>query len=418
MLFEVIMMKQFRTILKFELKDFFTDKKFVGFTLILALIIAVVMFFPRFSGSISISDEPVQDMNQDLPIMLVHSANEEHGEIVKQSFQTVFFGYKVTLYSGEASDLEEKVISGEAACAFAVSGLDSYTYYVNDLSMYDSNTAHANDAMSIYAMVQSGMTYEEAARILSGAVHQEIVTLGKDQTNNFFYTYIMIMVLYMAILLYGQMVASNVASEKSSRAMELLVTSAKPVSMMFGKVIASCLAGLTQLTVIFGTAFVSFNLNRYYWDDGGIMASIFDMPLELLLYMLLFFVLGFFIYAFMYGAIGSTVSKLEDIGTSVMPITILFVAAFIVVMMALSSGEVNTPLVKACSFIPFTSPMAMFVRIVMSTVPWYEILTSVVILIASVIAVGYFAAKIYRMGVLLYGNKPGFGNIIKMLRKK
>jgi len=412
------MMKQFRTILKFELKDFFTDKKFVGFTLILALIIAVVMFFPRFSGSISISDEPVQDMNQDLPIMLVHSANEEHGEIVKQSFQTVFFGYKVTLYSGEASDLEEKVISGEAACAFAVSGLDSYTYYVNDLSMYDSNTAHANDAMSIYAMVQSGMTYEEAARILSGAVHQEIVTLGKDQTNNFFYTYIMIMVLYMAILLYGQMVASNVASEKSSRAMELLVTSAKPVSMMFGKVIASCLAGLTQLTVIFGTAFVSFNLNRYYWDDGGIMASIFDMPLELLLYMLLFFVLGFFIYAFMYGAIGSTVSKLEDIGTSVMPITILFVAAFIVVMMALSSGEVNTPLVKACSFIPFTSPMAMFVRIVMSTVPWYEILTSVVILIASVIAVGYFAAKIYRMGVLLYGNKPGFGNIIKMLRKK
>jgi len=418
MLFEVIMMKQFRTILKFELKDFFTDKKFVGFTLILALIIAVVMFFPRFSGSISISDEPVQDMNQDLPIMLVHSANEEHGEIVKQSFQTVFFGYKVTLYSGEASDLEEKVISGEAACAFAVSGLDSYTYYVNDLSMYDSNTAHANDAMSIYAMVQSGMTYEEAARILSGAVHQEIVTLGKDQTNNFFYTYIMIMVLYMAILLYGQMVASNVASEKSSRAMELLVTSAKPVSMMFGKVIASCLAGLTQLTVIFGTAFVSFNLNRYYWDDGGIMASIFDMPLELLLYMLLFFVLGFFIYAFMYGAIGSTVSKLEDIGTSVMPITILFVAAFIVVMMALSSGEVNTPLVKACSFIPFTSPMAMFVRIVMSTVPWYEILASVVILIASVIGVGYFAAKIYRMGVLLYGNKPGFGNIIKMLRKK
>lgn len=418
MLFKEVMMKQFRTILKFELKDFFTDKKFVGFTLILALIIAVVMFFPRFEGVFSSSEDTTPDITGNRPIMLVHSANEEHGEVVRQSFQNMFFGYEVKLYPGEASDLEEKVISGEAACAFAVSGLDSYTYYVNDLSMYDSNTAIANDAMSMYAMVQRGMSYEDAAKILSGAVQQEIITLGKDQTNNFFYTYIMIMVLYMAILLYGQMVASGVASEKSSRAMELLVTSAKPVSMMFGKVIASCLAGLTQLTVIFGTAFICFNLNRSYWDANGIVASIFDMPLELLLYMLLFFVLGFFIYAFMYGAIGSTVSKLEDISTSVLPITIMFIAAFMVVMMALGSGEVNTPLVKACSFIPFTSPMAMFVRIVMSTVPWYEILASVVILIASVVAVGYFAAKIYRMGVLLYGNKPGFGNIIKMLRKK
>lgn len=411
-------MKQFRTILKFELKDFFTDKKFVGFTLILALIIAVVMFFPRFEGVFSSTEEPTPDITGNRPIMLVHSDVKKDATMVLKSFQSVFWGYEVVHFAGDAVDLEESVRSGKASCAFSVSGQDSYTYYVNDLSLYDGNTEIAGDAMRMYAMVKGGMTFEEAATILFGAYEQETVTLGKDQTNNFFYTYIMIMVLYMAILLYGQMVASNVATEKSSRAMELLVTSADPVSMMFGKVIASCLAGLTQLTVVFGTAFVSFNLNRAYWDEGGIVASIFDMPLELLLYMLLFFMLGFFIYAFMYGAIGSTVSKLEDIGTSVMPITIMFIAAFMVVMMALGSGEVNTPLVKACSFIPFTSPMAMFVRIVMSTVPWYEIMTSVVILIASVIAVGYFAAKIYRMGVLLYGNKPGFGNIIKMLRKK
>lgn len=411
-------MKQFRTILKFELKDFITDKKFVGFTLILSLIIAVVMFFPRFEGIFSSSETETQDMSQNRrPIMLVHSENKEHGEVVRTSFQHVFFGYEVKLWQGNTDDLKNKIVSGDAACAFSVSGTDSYTYFINDRSLYDNNTSLADDAMSMYAMVIRGMTFKEAADILSGAVQQETVTLGKDQTNNFFYTYIMIMVLYIAIMLYGQIVASSVASEKSSRAMELLVTCAKPVSMMFGKVVAACLAGLMQLAVVFGTAFVSFNLNRSYWDANGIVASLFDMPLELLLYMLLFFMLGFFIYAFMYGAIGSTVSKLEDISTSVMPITMLFIAAFLVVMTALSSGEVNTPLVKACSFIPFTSPMAMFLRIVMSSVPWYEILASGVILIASVIAVGYFAAKIYRMGVLLYGNKPGFSNIIKMLRK-
>lgn len=411
-------MKQFRTILKFELKDFFHDKKFVGITLVLALIIAVVMFFPRFEGLFGGAEEPAEP-SDNLPIMLVHTEKGENAPLVLKSFQSVFSGYyDVLLFNGDTEILEKYVREGNVACAFVVSGLDSYTYYVNDLSMYDGNTEYADDAMRMYAMVKGGMTFEQAETVLFGVFQQETVTLGKDQTNNFFYTYIMIMVLYMAIMLYGQLVASNVASEKSSRAMELLVTSAKPVSMMFGKVIASCMAGLTQLTVVFGTAFVSFNLNRSYWDGNGIVSSIFDMPLELLLYMLLFFVLGFFIYAFMYGAIGSTVSKLEEIGTSVMPITMLFVAAFIVVMMALSSGEVNTPLIKACSFIPFTSPMAMFVRIVMSTVPWYEIAASVAILVVSVVAVGYFAAKVYRMGVLLYGNKPGFANIIKMLRKK
>ena len=275
-------MKQFRTILKFELKNFFADKKFVGFTLVLALIIAGVMFFPRFESLFSSSSGENRIPAENRPIMLVHSDVEEDAPTVLKSFQSVFWGYEVVHFAGDAVDLEESVRSGRASCAFLILEQDSYTYYVNDLSLYDGNTEIAGDAMRMYAMVKGGMTFEEAATVLFGAYEQETVTLGKDQTNNFFYTYIMIMVLYMAILLYGQMVASNVATEKSSRAMELLVTSADPVSMMFGKVIASCLAGLTQLTVVFGTAFVSFNLNRAYWDDGGIVASIFDMPLELL----------------------------------------------------------------------------------------------------------------------------------------
>jgi ABC-2 type transport system permease protein len=82
--------------------------------------------------------------------------------------------------------------------------------------------------------------------------------------------------------------------------MELLITSAKPVSMMFGKVIASCLTGLIQLVCVFGSSFLFFNLNRSYWGENAVINSIFNMPAELLVYMLLFFVLGFFIYAFLF----------------------------------------------------------------------------------------------------------------------
>ena len=132
--------------------------------------------------------------------------------------------------------------------------------------------------------------------------------------------------------------------------------------------------------------------------------------------MLIFFVLGFLIYAFLFGAIGSTATKL-DINTSTMPLMFLFIIAFMVVMFSMTSGEIDNILMKVCSFIPFTSPMAMFTRIAMSTVPWYEIVISISILVGSVIGVGVLSAKIYRVGVLLYGTTPKLGAIMKAVWK-
>ncbi|MBQ8284341.1 MAG: ABC transporter permease [Clostridia bacterium] len=227
----------------------------------------------------------------------------------------------------------------------------------------------------------------------------------------------MIFALYMVILLYGQMVSTNVASEKSSRAMELLVTSAKPTNMMFGKVLASCIAGFSQLVLVFGSAILFYNINKANLTNP-IISSIFNIPIDLFIYMIIFFVLGFLIYAFMFGAIGSTVSKLEDINTSVMPITYLFVIAFLVVVFSMSSGSIDNTAMLICSYIPFTSPMAMFTRIAMSTVAWYEIAISIAVLIGSTIGIGILSAKIYRVGVLLYGMKPKLGEVLKTVFKK
>jgi ABC-2 type transport system permease protein len=158
-------------------------------------------------------------------------------------------------------------------------------------------------------------------------------------------------------------------------------------------------------------------MNSSYWGENGTVSSIFNIPPGLLGYMLLFLVLGFFLYAFLYGAIGSTASKLEDINTSVMPITMLFIIAFIVVMSCMGGSNVDNLVMVVCSYVPFTSPMAMFARIAMSTVPAYEIVISVAILAASVCGVGVLSAKIYRVGVLLYGTSPKLGEILKMVKK-
>lgn len=412
-------MKQFGKILTFELKHFFKNKIFVGVTIFLVAAIAAVMFFPRIIALFETED--TSDSPAELSVMLVKADDPAQADMVKQAFAAALAGYDVQITDESNDIIKDKITSGDAECAFVMTDAVSYTYYVNNLSMYDRNTEIANRVLQqIYqmnAMIDGGMTVEQATDVMNIQISSQVEDLGKNQMESFFYTYIMIFALYMVILLYGQMVATNVATEKSSRAMELLITSAKPTSMMFGKVLASCLAGFIQLVVVFGSALLFYNLNKSYWGNNMIIDSIFNIPPGLFVYMLVFFILGFLIYAFLYGAVGSTASKLEDINTSVMPITILFVVAFIVIMISMSSGNVDNTIMKVCSFIPFTSPMSMFTRIAMSTVPWYEIAISIAILVGSTVGIGLLSAKIYRVGVLMYGTTPKISNIIKAVWK-
>ncbi len=412
-------MKQFLKIFNFELKYYLKNKIFVGVTVFLVLLIGAVMFFPGISTLFK--NDNGSGVDYELPTMLINADNIDSGIPALEIFSAAFSDYDVSLTSDSTAEIKNKIHSGEVECAFVITGDTSYTYYVENLSMYDTNTVIADEVLQklyqISAMVTSGITAEQADEIMAIEINGKTENLGTDQMQNFFYTYIMIFALYMVILLYGQMVATNVATEKSSRAMEVLITSAKPTSMMFGKVLASCLAGLMQLIAVFGSALLFFNLNRSYWGDNEIISSIFDMPPQLFAYMLIFFVLGFLVYAFMFGAVGSTASKLEDINTSVMPITMLFIIGFFIVVFSLSSGDIDTFLMQICSYIPFTSPMAMFTRIAMSNVAWYEITASIAILAASVAGIGVISAKIYRVGVLLYGTTPKISSILKSVLK-
>ena len=413
-------MKQFKTILRFELKNYFKNKTFVGITLFLVLAITVVMFLPRIT-SLFDSDDADAVNDGDKAVMLVKPSAKELEELVGTTFAASFPDYDVKVTDEDEDTVKQKITDGEVECAFVMTGMDSYVYYVENMSLYDANADIAREALTqvwrTNALMAGGLSAEEAVDIMSFTVTGEAVSLGKNQMDNFFYTYIMIFALYMVVLLYGQMVSTSVATEKSSRAMEVLITSAKPVAMMFGKVIAACLAGLIQLVAVFGSAMVFYKINEDYWGDNPIITSIFDIPADQLVYMLIFFVLGFLIYAFLYGAIGSTASKLEDINTSVMPLTFVFIIAFIVVITSMSGGDVNNLAMRICSYIPFTSPMAMFTRIAMSSVPLYEIIISIGILIASVVGVGVVSAKIYRVGVVLYGTPPKLSAIIKAVKK-
>lgn len=414
-------MKQFLKILKFELLGYLKNKVFVGITIFLVFAIAISMFIPNIIAFFQTTEQEVDP--DKLPKMVITSNSEELSATIQAYFTEAFTDYNVTTSTSTLDEIKSDIIDNKINCAFVMEDNFSYTYYVNNLSINDTNTLVANEILQeVYRLNtisnSSDLTPEQTAQILAFQVEGQTETLGKDQAKNFFYTYIMIFALYMVILLYGQMVATNVASEKSSKAMEVLVTSAKPTSMMFGKVSASCIIGLGQLIAVFGSALLFYNINKSAWGTNILIQSIFNIPLDLFIYLLVFFVLGFLIYAFMYGAIGSTATKLEDVNTSIMPITFLFIIAFFIIIFSMTSGSIDNVAMVVCSYIPFTSPMAMFTRIAMSSVAWYEILISIVILILSTIGIGFLSAKIYRVGVLHYGESSKLSNILKSVFTK
>lgn len=413
-------MKQFGTILNFELKEYLKNKAYIITTVVMVALLAVVMFIPTLLSNIDFGSSSSK------PKPALVSVSDTMPSSIKKELEdtitTVFPGNEFTFTTDSSDKIKEQIENGDVEFAFVFGdNISQYTYYVNDLKMTDNNTSILDDSLNelihTHAFEKNGISAAEAGRIMSTRVSSTTENLGQNQAQNFFYTYAMIMALYMVIAMYGQMIASHVAAEKDSRVMELLIATASPTSMMFAKVIASCLAGLLQLTVIFGSSILFFHLSSMSSSMSVIFASFFDIPVHLLVYMLVFFLLGYLIYAFLFGAVGSTVSRIEDLSTAIAPLTMVFVGAFMIVIFSMSNGEVNNGLMVFASYFPLSSPMAMFTRIAMSNVPAYEIAISIGILLVSVWLFGKLAAKIYRTGVLLYGTKPKLSTLIKQVIK-
>nr|MCR4944497.1 ABC transporter permease [Clostridium sp.] len=263
-------------------------------------------------------------------------------------------------------------------------------------------------------LTSKGINAEEIESLFNMPINSDIQVLGKDSVSNYAYTYGLIFIIYIVVLTYGQLIATSVTSEKSNRAIEVLVTSASTNSLIFGKVIAGAIASLIQVGIIISSGLISYKFNSDAWDNK--LDMVFDIPSEVLLCFAVFGVLGFLFYSFIFGTLGALVSKTEDISKSVMPITMIFVVIFMLVMINLTNTDGTV--VKILSYIPFSSLIAMFTRSAMGTVATVEILISLAILIASTIVTGLLASKIYRRATLMYGNPIKLTKALKWIKKQ
>ena len=409
-------MKQFFTVFKFEFINFIKNKIFVGLTLVLAIVIAIVTFFPRLADGKDISLNFGDDT---IPSLLI--VNNSGDETLTDALKSALVDYEITVEKYDLEKAKELVTNEEYKIAIVIDSPLKYNYVVDNLGLYDTTSYIIDELLlSSYKMnylANAGLSNEEIDEFSSAFVTSESIIVGQDQTQSFFHAYLLMMVLYMAVLIYGQLVAQSVATEKSSRAMELLITSANPKSLIFGKVIGTGVAGLAQITVLLLWGVICIVINKEYLADNEVMSMFMSISPSVIVYTVVFFVLGFGLYAFLNGAMGSMASKLEDVGTLTMPVMFTFIVSFVITIAFMSADNIDNPFINILSYIPFTAPMAMFARICMGTASHLEALASIVILIISIYGVGRLAVAIYRIGILMYGKPPKFNEIARALKK-
>jgi len=242
-------------------------------------------------------------------------------------------------------------------------------------------------------------------------------TEGTSGMGAFIIAYILAFILYMVITLYGVAVMRSVVTEKTSRVMELMVAAVKPRSLMAGKILGVGAAGLIQITVwlAMGAITLAYRETILGWfgasgGGGGLPPLAFTEVAVVLLY----FVIGFFFYSAMYAAVGAMVSSEQDTQQVQMPVTMLLVIG--VLCLQVVSNAPRGDAATIMSNVPLWSPMLMPMRYVLGGATLGEVAISLGILIVSTLLVVRAAAKIYRVGVLMYGKRPSMRELVRWLR--
>lgn len=422
-------MKKFLTVYEFELMSYLKNKSFVVTTIVLAVLLFGVMFLPRVfdisdmlgiestkTEAVSGEDTNAEDTG-DVEAATGLGLVDEQGVFADVTVLEQAFGKDVTFQvMKNEKELKRAVEQEDVAAGFDVKDDLHYEYYVLNREMFDENQAIFEEVLSMMHQQrfceEQGIDYASFMAEYNAPVDCTEQILGKDAEDNYWYCYALVIVIFMMIILYGVMVATSVTVEKSNRSIEVLVTSIDAKYLLFGKVFAGATAAIVQLGLILAAVLGGYGMNHTFWGDA--LDMVLDIPGEVLAAFAVFGIGGFLFYAFLYGAMGALVSKTEDINKTAGTLQMAIMLVYFVVLFQLQNPD--GIVMKVCSFLPFSSYSAMFVRIGMGTVAMWEIVVSAVILFASIFGVGWLAAKIYRMGTLRYGNPIKLSTALKNMK--
>lgn len=342
--------------------------------------------------------------------------------------------YKLKLEQGNSQQLEQQVKAGKLSVLVVIDrGADQKLHF----KYYTSNTDSIDpDQSAVQAMAQQIAILDRANQLhLTPQQTQDLfapVTLdvvktqqdarsGTDLAIGMITAFIGVILIFVTVFMYGIQVANGVAEEKGNRIIEILVNATTPFQLMVGKVIGIGAVGLTQMAALTVTGILFLLLqhplqNALGIGQTGITIALAGVSIPLLLLVFVFFILGFLLYATLFAAVGALVSRQEEVSSAATPLTWLFMIGYIVSLYGATTASAIW--FKILSFIPFFTPTVMLVRVgTMSAAPW-EIGLSILLMIAGIFVCAWVAARIYRLGILMYGQRPNMKEIIRMIRSK
>jgi ABC-2 type transport system permease protein len=223
-----------------------------------------------------------------------------------------------------------------------------------------------------------------------------------------------------AIALYGNIVAAGVAEEKTSRVMELLVNAATPFQLLIGKIVGIGAACLTQMSCVVAVGIVALLLQSpiqaalFSTKGSGFLQVLTNISVPFYLFFLIYFLLDFFMYAALYAGLAAMVRRQQEVQSAVLVPQLLVTIGFYIVYLGVAFPDRTS--IKVLSYIPVFTPTLMLDRLALGTVAWWEPVVTIGLMLVTIFVCIWIAARLYRHGVLMYGQRPGLGQLVKLVR--
>ncbi len=403
-------------VFKFELQSIFNRKSVRVVTVIMAIVFFAATCIPTV---LTFFEDKTPDDTENPIVDLERSGIVLMGEDLTKADLVVFIGDKVEFYTDE-STLRKAVEEGKIDSGFVISSVTSFKTILKNKDMMNFTSDMVSYILTTIKternLVLAGIDPEKVKEASNVKIVSTEEILGKDANQSFLISYILMFAVYMLVIMYGSFVSTSVAREKDNRTMEILITSTKPDALIVGKVLANGVAGLVQFAFIFSVALIGYFLNQASFPEVINQMLFGSLTWDAILVFLIFTSLGYLLYLFVYASLGSLVSKLEDVSSSVSVVTLLFMVAYLMANLGLNMP--NSLIIKIASYFPFTAILSMPIRYFLTQVSIIELLISLAIMAITTWSLAIFSIRIYRFGSLSYGNKMSLIKAMKAIFSK
>ncbi len=401
-------------------KEYFERVKSIGFILSTVLIpvlfssvilvpVAIQFFTAKSDSNIAIIDQTGKlqryifdalDSSKNIKLVVANFADENERQVL--------------IKDTDAGKLTGYIIVKRDSAGKHIATYTSRT--VTDFTLNSTLARALRAAVNRFTLKEKGFADAEIAAIEKPIEFQTQKLSGEKEKNDsglsqYLLSIIMVMLIYGTMLTYGVFVMMSVIEEKSSKVMEVMVSSVKPFDLMLGKIIGIGLVALTQYAIWIAAALAFSGAS---FRASSTMQMSLDISPLLSLYFIVYFLLGYLIYSTLYAAVGSAFENQQDAQSLTTPITLLIIVPMITLSLVLNKPD--APISVVLSMVPFFAPILMMARTASADVPFWQIALSWALMIGTFYVALLIGAKIYRVGVLMYGKKPSLAEIVKWVR--